>query len=172
MAKFIAHRGNISGPQPDNENTIDYLQHAYSMEYDVEIDLIGHKGILYLGHDEPQDSAPLDFLQRPGVWCHAKNFCALYKMRNNQHIHYFWHQKDDFTLTSNNFIWCYPGKAKGKNCIALTNQNYFWCYPKTYIDHTKAVWLNFDGATMPTTENIYAICGDRVDENINIRTAR
>lgn len=150
MAKFIAHRGNISGPQPDNENTIDYLQHAYSMEYDVEIDLIGHKGILYLGHDEPQDSAPLDFLQRSGVWCHAKNYEAA-TLLMGMRTHWFWHQEDDF---------------------ALTNQNYFWCYPGTYIDHPKAVWLNFDGATMPITENIHAICGDRVDENINIRTAR
>ena len=54
--------------------------------------------------------------------------------------------------------------------FALTNQNFFWCYPGTYIDHSKAVWLNFDGATMPTTKNIYAICGDSVDENTNMWT--
>jgi hypothetical protein len=24
--------------------------------------------------------------------------------------HYFWHQEDDYTITSKGFIWTYPGK--------------------------------------------------------------
>jgi hypothetical protein len=24
--------------------------------------------------------------------------------------HYFWHQEDDYTITSKGFIWVYPGK--------------------------------------------------------------
>jgi hypothetical protein len=71
MVKYIAHRGNTQGPQPSFENTIEYLRSAYQ-DYDVEIDLIGHNGTLYLGHDEPQQPAPLDFVQSEGVWCHAK----------------------------------------------------------------------------------------------------
>ena len=28
----------------------------------------------------------------------------------DKNIHCFWHQEDDFTLTSRGFIWTYPGK--------------------------------------------------------------
>lgn len=30
------------------------------------------------------------------------------KIMNIIILHYFWHQKDDYTLTSKNFIWTYP----------------------------------------------------------------
>jgi hypothetical protein len=31
----------------------------------------------------------------------------------------FWHQKDDVTLTSQGYIWAYPGKQPLKNSIAV-----------------------------------------------------
>lgn len=139
MVKFIAHRGNVNGPQPAVENTDDYLKHAYSLGYDVELDLIEWRGALYYGHDEPQDIADLSFLQSVGVWCHAKNleaFEILYKMNTNA----FWHQTDSITLTTKKYIWCYPG---------------------VFINNKKAVWLDLLNALLPDKiENIYGICGD------------
>ena len=36
---LIAHRGNINGKQPKNENTIEYIMTALRKGYDVEIDI-------------------------------------------------------------------------------------------------------------------------------------
>lgn len=148
MVKYIAHRGNTQGPQPSFENTIEYLRSAYQ-DYDVEIDLIGHKGRLYLGHDEPQQPAPLDFVQSEGVWCHAKNYEAA-TLLSSMRTHWFWHQEDDFALTSKEF---------------------FWCFPNIQIQHPKAVWLDLgDDVWLPKEiDNIYAICGDTVNENTYMR---
>lgn len=141
MVKFIAHRGNLDGANLAYENDDAYLKHAYSCGYDVECDLILHCGILYYGHDEPQQSADLNFLQQPGVWCHAKNTAALLqllKMRTNC----FWHETDTLTITS---------------------ERYLWCYPNTHVVHPRAVWLDLGDAVLPDTiPNIYGICGDTI----------
>ena len=34
-------------------------------------------------------------------------------------IHYFWHQKDDITITSKGYIWAYPGKQIINGSIAV-----------------------------------------------------
>ena len=135
----IAHRGNTHGPQPTFENTVEYLRKAWLDEYDVEMDLIGYKGKLYLGHDEPQELAPQEYICSKGTWLHAKNHEAAQLLVDTPNVHWFWHQDDDFALTSKGFIWCFPG---------------------IYIDHPRAVWLNFDDAPMPDTSNIYGLCSD------------
>ena len=33
--------------------------------------------------------------------------------------HYFWHQKDDITLTSKGYFWTFPGKKLTKNSICV-----------------------------------------------------
>ena len=122
MVKYIAHRGNTQGPQPSFENTIEYLRSAYQ-DYDVEIDLIGHKGTLCLGHDEPQQPAPLDFVQSEGVWCHAKNYETL-NVLTKIDCHYFWHQEDDYTITSKGYIWVYPRKPPIDNSISVLPEDF------------------------------------------------
>ena len=49
----IAHRGNLYGPDPERENTIEVISEALALGYDVEIDIWLVDGKLYLGHDEP-----------------------------------------------------------------------------------------------------------------------
>jgi hypothetical protein len=34
-------------------------------------------------------------------------------------LKFFWHQSDDFTLTSNGYLWTYPGKPTGPNSIKV-----------------------------------------------------
>ncbi len=36
---LISHRGNISGKLPERENTVDYIQEALGLGYDVEVDV-------------------------------------------------------------------------------------------------------------------------------------
>ena len=44
------------------------------------------------------------------LWIHCKNLDALYALHAQEDLNYFWHQEDDFTLTSQGIIWTYPNK--------------------------------------------------------------
>ena len=59
---IIAHRGNVDGPNPERENSPDYIDEALSMGYDVEIDLRSKDKQLFLGHDKPQYPLKLGWL--------------------------------------------------------------------------------------------------------------
>ena len=52
---LIAHRGNVSGPNPEMENNPLYIDRALEKGYDVEVDIRGSFYTkFYLGHDEQQ----------------------------------------------------------------------------------------------------------------------
>ena len=53
---------------------------------------------------------PFEFLEQPGLWIHAKNIDALHVLGADAKLNFFWHQEDDYTLTSQGYIWTYPGK--------------------------------------------------------------
>jgi len=55
---------------------------------------------------------------KSGIWCHAKTKSALEAL-NKISAHYFWHQEDDYTITSKGFIWTYPGKKLLDNSICV-----------------------------------------------------
>jgi len=86
--------------------------------FDVEVDIWEREGELWLGHDRPQYKLSLDFLYTDindepllyRLWFHCKNASAIEFIRGIPHAKYFWHQNDDYTLTSNGLIWTYPGK--------------------------------------------------------------
>jgi len=143
--KLISHRGNINGQILELENTMGYIDIAIANGYDVEIDVWYKDDILYLGHDHPQDSIDLEWLlaRSSNLWCHAKNGEALYYMSQHNDIHYFWHQDDKFTLTSEGFIWTYPKKSLYYNSICvlpeLGYEGEFNCYGicSDYIERYK-----------------------------------
>jgi hypothetical protein len=87
--------------------------------FDVEIDVWFKNGKWYLGHDKPTYIVDKSFLENKKLWCHAKNLDALNLMLKNNKIHCFWHQNDDFTLTSKNYIWTYPDKDTRDNSIIV-----------------------------------------------------
>ena len=136
--KLIAHRGNINGPDP-RENTYNYMYNAWGAGYDIEVDLHGHRGLLYFGHDEPGEVANTNFIQQEGVWCHAKNLEAV-ELLERMRVHYFWHQTDDITITS---------------------KGYYWCYPGIMYKNNKSIWLDFGDHTFPDDlSGIHGICSD------------
>ena len=115
---FISHRGNLTGNNSEKENDPRYILEAISKGYECEIDVWSIKDRLYLGHDEPQYEINLKFLQNNKLWCHAKNLTALeYMLLHN--VHCFWHQEDDYTITSKGIIWTYPGKKLTKSSICV-----------------------------------------------------
>lgn len=116
---LIAHRGNTNGVDAEKENTVAYIQTALDQGYDCEIDICRYDGEkFYLGHDEPQEAVSTEFLRDNKLWCHAKDYRALQAMiRLN--IHCFWHQDDRYTVTSQGWIWAYPGQRGGDHTIAV-----------------------------------------------------
>jgi hypothetical protein len=117
--RLISHRGNITGPNPDLENNPSYIKEALNAGYDVEVDVWYQENKFWLGHDSPEYQIEIDFLHTSKLWCHAKNDQALFAMQSQEGIHYFWHQDDDFTLTSEGFIWTYPEKTLYYNSICV-----------------------------------------------------
>lgn len=120
---LIAHRGNISGIDDARENSPKYISEALNIGYDVEVDVWHCNGEWYLGHDEPQYLIEELFLLQEGLWCHAKNTSALEALVALG-VNCFWHQKDDYTLTSSGFIWAYPGKKLCAKSICVMPERY------------------------------------------------
>ncbi len=115
---LISHRGNLNGVDTERENSIDYIQEALAQGFDVEVDVWDIFGSYFLGHDEPKHLVKKDFLKSEHLWCHAKNIQGLYSMMEDS-IHCFWHQEDDVALTSEGYLWTYPGKELTENSIAV-----------------------------------------------------
>lgn len=144
--RLIAHRGNTSGPS-EKENQIDHLRDAINAGYDVELDLWSFKDLLWLGHDGPEYFIAESFLLEIGhaAWIHCKNLDALHFLNSTYpQLNYFWHQEDDFTLTSQGFIWTYPGKELSSNSILVMPES----IPGGYVPNVSP----------------YAICSDYVSQ--------
>ena len=122
---LISHRGNVNGIQLENENKPDYLNLAIEKGFDVEVDVRFEYNKFFLGHDNSQYEIDKNFLLNKKVWCHAKNYEALLAL-DKINAHYFWHQEDDYTITSKGYIWTYPGKKLSKIsiCVLPETSNY------------------------------------------------
>lgn len=117
---LIAHRGNLDGPNPQQENNPIYIEKALLQGYNCEIDVWYEESMGFsLGHDYPQYKIPVEFFNYSRLWCHAKNLNALHKMLEDKRINCFWHQSDNFTVTSHGFIWTYPGKELSLSSICV-----------------------------------------------------
>ena len=120
---LISHRGNLDGKNKSEENNPIYIEEALNAGYEVEIDVWYKYGEFYLGHDSPKYQVDKSFLQNDKLWCHAKNLNALNEMLKHSDIHCFWHQEDDFTLTSRGVIWTYTGKEITPKSISVLPEN-------------------------------------------------
>lgn len=112
--KIIAHRGNISGPDPRTENKPETIEAAIRKGFDCEIDVWLINGRYYLGHDFPETEIPFRFLEffSEHLWIHCKHLDSLLALKD--HFNCFYHDKDIYTLTSRGYIWgninspCHP----------------------------------------------------------------
>lgn len=147
--KLIAHRANIDGPNSDTENSPDKIQECIEDGYDVEIDVRYDPKTerLWLGHDEPQ--YPVTWWWLAGranyLWIHCKDITTLHAFSNRTSgYNYFWHQNDDFTLTSKRYIWTYPGKPYTSRSVIVMPE-----------------WNNLKWDTLKVT-NCYGVCSDHI----------
>lgn len=119
----IAHRGNLSGPNSSSENNPVDIVSAISRGFNVEVDIWMNEEGIYLGHDHQEYKIDEQFIEdiKEDTWFHCKNIEALGFFSNNMpDAKYFWHENDSYTLTSNGYIWTYPGKTvTNKSIIVL-----------------------------------------------------
>jgi hypothetical protein len=117
----IAHRGNTVGPRPEKENRLSYIDDAIASGFNAEIDLwaVGNK--LFLGHDGADFEVTLDWLleRDSELWIHCKNPPAIAIMADTN-ANWFFHNSDDYTLTSRGYLWSFPGREViGSKCVML-----------------------------------------------------
>lgn len=141
--KLIAHRGNISGPNPLEENNPQYIDKAIGLGFDVEIDLRWDDQYFYLGHDDPQYYVPMSWLvkRKDKLWIHCKNLKSLDVISSSPvDLHYFWHETDQYTLTNRGIGWVYPGIQPYKKSVVVM--------PELHPEKTEYI------------KNVYGICTD------------
>ena len=125
---YISHRGNTNGKNVERENSPEYIFESLEKGYNVEVDIWLIDSKWYFGHDEPKyeiDLLEFKFLF-DRIWFHCKNFEALEELSIYKDIIYFYHSDDNFTLTSNKYIWTLTGEKLSKNsiCVLPENSNY------------------------------------------------
>lgn len=122
---LISHRGNVDGIIKEKENNPKYIQEAINLGFDVEVDVRYEKGDFYLGHDFAQYKVKKKFLLNNKIWCHAKTGESLMALKKIN-AHYFWHQEDDYTITSKGYFWTYPKIKLLSNsiCVLPEHGNY------------------------------------------------
>ena len=144
---YISHRGNIHGPNPEYENTPDYIISAIQKGFDVEIDVrVCEKNKWWLGHDEGSISVDLSFFleYKQHLWCHAKNLSALENLLNIKST-CLWHQNDYYTLTSNSYIWTYPGYTIGSKSIWVLPEQCPLEYYQIYFANCAGICSDYIG---------------------------
>jgi hypothetical protein len=142
----ISHRGLIKGPNPIGENNPVDLIGAISMGFDVEADIWLTDGGFFLGHDSPEHPIDIEFIEaiKDETWFHCKNIDALSYFTNEMpEAKFFWHQNDDHTLTSNGYIWTYPGKPiTNKSIVVLLEPTDLTLFENAYGVCTKYLFTD------------------------------
>ncbi len=147
--KIIAHRANFNGPNPKLENTIESIHKCIEYGYDVEIDVRVIQDEIYLGHNSAENVIKINQINAisQNLWIHCKNLKALeyfsQELKKDQY-NFFWHDKDEYTLTSKGYIWSYPGSQLSINSICVMPE---WYIKKENLNNL-------------TAKEIYGICTD------------
>lgn len=138
--RLIAHRGNLRGRDPRRENQQQYIDDALELGYEAEVDLWALDGSLWLGHDTPQYETSLNWIEErhSRLWVHCKNVEAVDYLFGSSY-NWFFHDQDDLTITSQGFVWCYPG-------VSLPSQEF--------------VMLSFGQQEPTVPDNVIGICSD------------
>lgn len=110
----IAHRGLISGPNHEAENSMTTVTEWCRQGRSSEIDIWWHREAFWIGHDEPRERISAEFLHSEYLWIHAKNpeaFYHLQKLSNEKGwgLRIFYHTDEDYVLTTTGDTIIYPG---------------------------------------------------------------
>ena len=144
---LIAHRGNLTGPNPEMENNPLYIDRALEKGYDVEIDIRGSFYTkFYLGHDEQQYMVSPEWLfeRVNNLWLHAKDIQALHSLTQQvSNFNVFWHQDDFYTVTTKGFIWTYPGHTLTPESICVMPEKFDGLYTEQQLRNCAGICTDF-----------------------------
>lgn len=115
---LIANRGNISGRQPEKENTPAYVQAALKAGYHACVDVIYHHGAFCLIAADRLITTPPSFFVNPKIWSRAYDAMTLDALCGLG-AHSLPNLIDGFTFTSAQFIWTLPGQPLSPRSIAV-----------------------------------------------------
>tara|TARA_R100000008_G_scaffold86135_1_gene78060 strand:- start:5682 stop:6137 length:456 start_codon:yes stop_codon:yes gene_type:complete len=121
---LISHRGNLTGRNPERENTPEYIEEALK-HFEVEIDLRSRNDSLWLGHDEPDIQIDPRWLWDNGekLWIHCKDIQSILLLKKidptGEKLNYFGHSQDEFVLTSKNNLFCTPSEDLNEDCVLV-----------------------------------------------------
>lgn len=124
---YISHRGNTQGPEPNNENKPTYILQAIRKGYQCEIDIWYVHNQLYLGHDKPETPISDNFLIENAcvLWVHCKNLQAISYLKTLPYsFNYFFHDKDEYTITSRGYIWGNINSKLNSDVICVMPEKY------------------------------------------------
>lgn len=134
---IIAHRGNIDGANPLRENSPEYIDEAINAGFDVEVDVRCEDHHFYLGHDETQYYVPMTWLvkRKDKLWIHCKDLRSLDVLSSSPvDFHYFWHERDEYTMTSKGIPLVLVGQIPFKKSIIVLPESigYYDKYEEKY----------------------------------------
>lgn len=120
----IAHRG-LAGNDTDLENDVDQINDLYK-NYSIisEIDFWHINGKDYIGHDIDLKELNFNKLNSLDHLFHAKTFESAIRLQE-MNVHWFFHDKDDFCITSHGFLLGFENVIKKQNkfkTICVTNK--------------------------------------------------
>mgnify|MGYP000680418704 CR=1 len=156
--RIISHRGNLTGPNVDKENTESYLLAALGCEYDIEFDLWYFADKFWLGHDQPTHSFSFDHIltwsakySNQKFYVHCKNMWALEKMTGElpSNVIPFFHDIDQCILLRDGYIWVHPNAIASSSIKDKSIAVFSACKTAHYDIYYD---LNF--------RNYYGICTD------------
>lgn len=168
--KFIAHRGNYLGKDVIHsapENSIELIDLAISLNYEVECDVSLHNGRLWLGHDKPKIPISYSFLcaRYKYLWVHCKTIQTFYYLQDRWlKLNCFFHESDAMTLTTKNMVWVYPTELTsnwGANSVVVLPEWYSNVIIPSYvyglcsdnIEFYRNAYLNKDHNVFQFTEH-------------------
>ena len=142
---YISHRGNLNGPDPKKENTLQAINECIEKGYEVEVDVWYENKNFYLGHDEPILRIDTNLFKNNKIWFHLKNRDSLEEILKYSPKNYFWHENDLCTITSSGNIWLYPNNY-------IVSKKAIFVLPE--LNKDKYECLNYD---------CYGICSDYIN---------
>lgn len=153
--KFISHRGNLSGKNPNRENSKGSIEQVIKMGYEVEVDLWKIGNSFYLSHELPYYSSTVSeewlILKSKNLLIHAKNAEAIDWLINGwnkshgpnfNNFHFFSHEQDKYAWTNYGYLIVYPGQQ------VIESERTIIMLPEL-------------GTSIP--KNYYAVCTDYVE---------
>lgn len=113
---LIAHLGNLSGANPDCENSLPYLQAALNQGYHVCCNVV-FRGAFLLPVATGFESVSASFLARPRVWCRTGDAVTLDALCGiGAHVV---PAATPTALTSAQFVWSFPDVPLTPRSIAV-----------------------------------------------------